>query len=89
MKKQLLYMLPFFLLSSLVFYTYIPACENPYASLWTNCEGIYSDGTRYVGEYEDGQANGHGAFMFPNGKKYVGKLKDDLPHGLGTYTHSD
>ncbi|MEE3260190.1 MAG: PQQ-dependent sugar dehydrogenase [Pseudomonadota bacterium] len=89
MKKQLLYMLPFLLLSSLVFYTYIPACKNLNVSQWTNCKGIYFDGTRYAGEYGDGQANGHGAFMFPNGKKYVGKLKDDLPHGLGTYTHLD
>ncbi len=37
------------------------------------------DGTKYVGEFKDGEKNGQGTFTFPDGGKYVGEFRDNKP----------
>jgi len=44
------------------------------------------DGTRYVGNFKDGNFNGQGTKTWPSGNKYVGEWKDDKRDGTGTYT---
>ena len=41
------------------------------------------DGTKYVGEWQDGKYNGQGTLTYPDGQKYVGEFKDFLPDGKG------
>jgi len=72
----------------------LPAC--PSSGYFHNCFGTYtySDGSKYVGEWKDGNLNGQGTLTYgPNSKwagdKYVGEFKDDKRHGQGTYTHSN
>ena len=48
-----------------------------------------SDGSKYVGEYKDGEKNGQGTSTFPDGWKYVGEFKYGKKNGQGTYTWSD
>jgi len=48
------------------------------------------DGTKYVGEFKDGQLHGQGTLTFPNEiAKHVGEFKDGEPHGQGTLTSAD
>jgi len=47
------------------------------------------DGSKYVGEYKDGERNGQGTETFSNGEKYIGEFKDGKFHGQGTKTWSD
>ncbi len=37
---------------------------------------IWSDGSKYEGEFKDGKPNGRGTLTFPDGKKYVGGFKE-------------
>jgi hypothetical protein len=46
---------------------------------------ISSIGSRYDGEYRDGQKSGQGVLTWPDAK-YDGAWKDGKPHGSGTYT---
>ena len=34
------------------------------------------DGYKYVGEFKDGEENGHGTYTYPDGRKYVGEWKN-------------
>jgi hypothetical protein len=43
----------------------------------------YEDGTRYLGEFDDGKPDGEGQIYYSNGDKYVGYWKDSSPHGRG------
>ena len=54
----------------------------------TNEQGIYTfpDGSRYIGEFKDGEKHGQGTFVSPNGETYEGEYKDGLPNGQGIYT---
>ena len=45
------------------------------------------DGTKYVGEYKDGDMHGQGTYLV-GGDQYVGDFKDGNRHGRGTYTYA-
>ena len=49
----------------------------------------YPDGTKYVGEFNNGDRHGQGTSTFSWGEKYVGGYKINQKHGYGTYTFSD
>ena len=53
----------------------------------------WADGSKYVGEFKNGEKHGHGTLTYKKGKykgdKYVGKWKYDVFHGKGTYTFSE
>lgn len=57
-------------------------CNNNYC---VNGNGFfnYSDGTKYVGEFENGMPQGQGTCFYANGDKYVGNWKKHAPHGEG------
>jgi len=66
----------------------LPACQGSDATRWSKCTGTYTfaDGTKYVGEFNDGKENGQGTYTFANGNKYVGEFKDGYINGQGTKT---
>ena len=92
--KTLNLFLLFFFLFALNSYS-LPECEGDDDTKWNNCEGTYTwaDGTKYVGEWKDGEMHGQGTYTWgkgPNeGDKYVGEVKDGERHGQGTYTFAD
>ena len=53
----------------------------------------YSSGSKYVGEWKDGNYHGQGTWTGGEGEfegdKYVGEWKDDYMHGKGTYTYTN
>jgi hypothetical protein len=49
----------------------------------------FADGSKYVGEYNDGMIHGQGTLTTANGSKYVGEFKDGMMHGQGTKTWAD
>ena len=53
-----------------------------------NCQGTYTwaDGSKYVGEYKDGERNGQGTYTYENGSKYVGEFKNGEITGQATQT---
>ena len=93
MKKSLLYLLPFLLLSSLAWAeSELPECEgsptqdNTILNKWIDCQGTmtYADGRKYVGEWKDGKRHGQGAYTNSGGYQYFGEWKDDKRHGQGS-----
>ncbi len=60
----------------------------------TNCNTIhcengmgtytYPDGTRYIGNFENGLPAGQATVYYPSGNKYIGKWSLHAPHGDGT-----
>jgi len=73
-------------------------CPSNYdKSTWINsCIGtyVYSDGAKYVGEFENGNLHGKGTFINQdcNGSEfaeYVGDYKYGEPHGQGRFTLCD
>jgi len=50
---------------------------------------IMENGSRYVGEWEDGKKHGQGTYTYSDGPKYVGEYKDDKKHGQGTFIWSN
>ncbi|NBW25586.1 MAG: CHAT domain-containing protein [Betaproteobacteria bacterium] len=49
----------------------------------------YSDGTKYIGEHKNNEANGQGSFIWPDGSKYSGNVFEGKLNGLGTFTWKD
>lgn len=45
---------------------------------------IYTDGSKYVGQWKDGKREGEGVCTFSNGTKYVGQWTNNKRHGHGT-----
>jgi len=50
---------------------------------------LYSDGSKYTGEFADGVRNGQGTLKIVGGIKYVGQWANDLPNGQGVKTLED
>ena len=52
---------------------------------------FFPNGSKYVGEYKDGNQHGQGTYTYGEGQwegdKYIGEYKDGLKHGQGTYTY--
>jgi hypothetical protein len=53
-------------------------------------QGTYTflDGTKYEGEWKDGDKHGQGILTFLDGAKYEGEFKDGKFNGQGIYTYS-
>lgn len=49
----------------------------------------YADGSKYNGQWSEGQIDGFGTFYFVNGDKYVGSFKKGHSHGKGTFYHKN
>ena len=62
----------------------LPACQGS-VSRWTNCFGTttFTSGSKYVGEFRDGKADGQGTATYANGDKFVGEWRGDLRNGQG------
>ncbi len=75
--KHLLLILSILLLSSPMF-----GQETGVLYLWEN-------GTKYMGEWKDGEFHGQGTMTYHDGNKFVGKWKDGVYHGQGTMTYHD
>jgi len=65
----------------------LPNCQGSDFTKYNNCFGevTYPDGSKYVGEFKDGLANGQGTLTSANGEKYVGEFKDGKRLGQGSY----
>ena len=50
-------------------------------------QGTYIEinGTKYVGQYENGKKHGHGTYTTHFTYSYVGSFRDDKKHGQGTF----
>ena len=55
-----------------------------------NCFGTitFASGSKYVGEFKDGNYSGQGTYTYADGEEYVGTFKNGLFHKQGTYTYS-
>lgn len=49
----------------------------------------YADGSKFDGDFKNGELNGQGTWYFPNGDKYVGTFKDNYSHGQGVLFNAD
>ena len=73
-----------------IFFLFLPAsvlaecisgdCDNGYGTY------IWSNGSKYNGEWKNNSMDGQGTLTDSNGGKYVGGYKNDLRHGLGFVT---
>ena len=66
----------------------LPACSGSNVQSWSNCYGVatWPNGSKYEGEFGNGQPHGQGSVWLANGDTYVGQVKYGLSHGHGTYT---
>jgi hypothetical protein len=46
---------------------------------------ISTDGTRHIGEWQNGMLSGLGALLLPSGEKYMGGWEAGLAHGVGVH----
>jgi len=69
----------------------LPACPSESDAIWHNCQGTFSftDGDKYVGEFQNDEMHGQGTYTYLDGDKYVGEFKKGLFNGQGTYTYAD
>jgi len=58
-------------------------CINGYGTF------IFSDGSKYVGEWKDDKCDGKGTYTSLDGEKYVGEFKENMRNGKGTCTYQD
>ena len=56
-----------------------------------NGKGTYTfpSGSRYTGEFKDGEVSGYGVCAYKSGGKYEGMWKSRFPEGKGTRTYKD
>ncbi len=52
-------------------------CKNGKGSL------TYDDGSKYIGDFKDGEALGYGICLYANGDRYEGFWRNDCPNGKG------
>ena len=50
---------------------------------------IFSSGSKYVGQWCDGEMEGHGVITFTDGSKFEGEFKDGFYNGKGKITQAD
>lgn len=48
-----------------------------------------ADGTRYVGQFQNGFCHGHGVSRFPDGSVFEGEFENGKYSGFGVFTRSD
>ncbi len=53
-------------------------CQNGYGTL------VFSDGSKYVGEFLNGQCHGEGTCYYANGDVYIGEWRYHKADGIGT-----
>lgn len=46
---------------------------------------VWNDGSRYEGDFKNGERNGTGVYYYNSGAKYVGEQKNGGRNGVGTY----
>lgn len=63
----------------------LPQCGGDDPTVYHNCVGSYvsEEGGRYVGEMQNGLADGKGIYKWPNGDIYVGSFFKGTMHGHG------
>ncbi|MBK9271399.1 MAG: caspase family protein [Saprospiraceae bacterium] len=61
----------------------LPNCNKTFCK---SGKGIldYADGSKYVGEFSNGEAKGQGICYYANGDRYEGDWENHAPHGEGT-----
>ena len=66
-------------------------CPSDQSLRFHNCFGAYTftDGEKYVGEWQDDKRHGQGTYTFADGTQYVGEWQDNKWHGQGTYTFAN
>lgn len=69
----------------------LPECRGisglgPFSPSWNNCLGeeIFTDGSKYVGEFKDNKWHGQGTYTRGDGAEYVGEFKNGRSNGQGT-----
>ena len=70
----------------------LPNCVGTWnPTNWNNCFGSYTwdDGTKYIGEYKNGEKNGQGTVTWTSGDKYFGEWINDRRTGQGTYWYAN
>ena len=65
----------------------LPQCSENQILGYDNCFGTYQwySGTKYIGDWQNGQRHGYGVQTWSNGEKYLGNWQLDKHHGLGTH----
>ena len=71
----------------------LPNCQGDSGSVaeWNDCKGTLpiSDGSKYVGEFQNGEFSGQGTYIFKNGTKYVGTFQNNNYYGQATVYYPD
>ena len=49
----------------------------------------WDDGSKYTGQYHNGQKHGKGMFVWPEGSTFEGEFKHNSVDGVGTFTWKD
>ncbi len=52
-------------------------------------EFTWKDGSKYIGNFKDGDMTGYGELFYKNGDKYEGDFLNNKAHGVGTITWKD
>ena len=50
---------------------------------------IYTNGDKYIGDFQNGLRNGTGIYYWSDGEKFEGEYKDNLRNGFGKYYSAD
>ena len=84
--KQLFFTLP--IMSFLMVSTVYSDDDKCISGNCLNGDGtmLFSDGSKYTGQWKNGKKHGKGREIRFNGGIVTGYYADDRPHGYGTYT---